>query len=95
MPSQMHHLLQVRALTVCRAWKEHLDPRQFPIPSLWLPCYDEAEDLRIAEWITITRPALRALRLWDLPTPQLLLALSSVEPRTVDRLCRVRPGTGN
>ncbi|GAB4822607.1 hypothetical protein N2152v2_009653 [Parachlorella kessleri] len=74
--------VQVRALAVCRAWKEYLDPRLFPFEMLWLSDSDAAST-RIAEWVTVTRPATRFLDSLSMPTAPLLLALASLEPRTI------------
>ena len=78
--------LQVRALAVCRAWKDHLDPKQWPVIGYDLDGSQEAHH-RIASWICATQPALRALSMANFDQPQLLVTLASVGARTVRGFC--------
>ena len=78
--------LQVRALAVCRAWKDHLDPKQWPVIGYDLDGSQEAHH-RIASWICATQPALRALSMANFDQPQLLVTLASVGARTVRAFC--------
>ncbi|GAB4822624.1 hypothetical protein N2152v2_009670 [Parachlorella kessleri] len=72
---------RVRALAVCQAWKEHLDPTKRPLDGLELVGSQEAH-LRIAGWIRATQPALKAFSINYFDQPQLLVTLSSVGVRT-------------
>ena len=78
------HALQVRALAVCRAWRKYLDPRLFPVDTLFLPGFKygfgSTGDPRVAEWIIVTQPAVRSLSVCQMPSAQLTLMLSSIQP---------------
>ncbi|GAB4822641.1 hypothetical protein N2152v2_009687 [Parachlorella kessleri] len=73
--------LQVRAMAVCSAWRDCLDPRKWPIETLELDGLDD-DDERLLPWIISTRPAVKSLDLSNCKTPQLLTVLASV-PRMV------------
>ncbi|GAB4822640.1 hypothetical protein N2152v2_009686 [Parachlorella kessleri] len=78
--------LQLRAMAVCSAWRDCLDPRKWPIDTLKLNRL-KVDDEHLVPWIISTRPAVKSLDLSRYRTPQLLTVLASVPHMVVERLC--------